>query len=156
MPSDPSASSLSARLATLSPALPGGLLAVAVAAAGMVLAHLLGGPGLLYVLILGLLLGPLAHARLGAERLAPGLGLASRTVLHLGVMLLGLRIGVSQLSTLTVSAIGFTLLGMVTTIAMGVVLARLMGFSTLFGILTGAATAICGSSAAIVVTSPPP
>ena len=67
MPSDPSASSLSARLATLSPALPGGLLAVAVAAAGMVLAHLLGGPGLLYVLILGLLLGPLAHARLGAD-----------------------------------------------------------------------------------------
>ncbi|MCB9957553.1 MAG: putative sulfate exporter family transporter [Rhodospirillaceae bacterium] len=153
MPSDPSVPSLSTRLAALSPAVPGVVLAVAVAAAGMGVAHLVGGPGLLYVLVLGLLLGPLAHARLGAARLAPGLGLASRTVLHLGVMLLGLRIGVSQLSTLTVPAICFTLLGMASTIAVGVVLARLLGFSTLFGILTGAATAICGSSAAVAVSA---
>ena len=139
------------RLADLSLLLPGIGLAAAVSGLGLGLAWLLGGPGLLYVLVLGLAAGPLCHAKIGDSRIDPGLNFVGQTVLRAGVMLLGLRIGVGELGSLTPAHIGVTVVGSLSTIAAGVVLARLLGLSTLFGVLTGGATAICGASAAIAI-----
>ena len=153
MPTDASQSVLTTWSGRVAGLAPGVGLAAAVSILGMGLAWAIGGPGLLYVLVLGLCVGPLAQGRLGKQSLAPGLSFAGRTVLRVGVMLLGLRIGVGELSTLTAPHVLITVIGSLSTIAAGVLLARWMGFSTLFGVLTGGATAICGASAAIAISA---
>ncbi|HEV8691563.1 MAG TPA: putative sulfate exporter family transporter [Ideonella sp.] len=84
---------------------------------------------------------------------APGIEFAARDVLRIGVALLGLRITVAQVAALGWQPVLGVVLLVVVTIGLSMLVARLMGFQTLFGLLTGGATAICGASAALALSA---
>ena len=125
------------------------LLCLVVAVASAFIADHRGGPTLLYALLLGMALNPVAIEGIAK----PGVDFAARSILRFGVALLGARITVNQLGGLGWYNGGMIVIGVIATIFAGWVLARLLGVSRRMGILTGGATAICGASAAIAIAS---
>ena len=128
---------------------PGVLACAVVAAAATLLAEHYHAPVMLFALLLGMAMNFLAVD----GPCKPGIDFTGRTVLRIGVALLGLRITAAQ-----VGALGwFPPLLVVGTVALtigcSVIAARLVGFRGLFGLLTGGATAICGASAALALSA---
>ena len=109
-----------------------------------------GAPAMLFALLLGM-----AMNFLGSEgRCTAGIGFSARSVLRIGVALLGLRITLSQVAAHGLAAAAALVVVSVTlTIGVSMVVARLFGFRGLFGLLTGGATAICGASAALALAA---
>jgi uncharacterized integral membrane protein (TIGR00698 family) len=104
---------------------------------------------MLFALLLGM-----AMNFLGAEgRCTAGIGFSARTVLRIGVALLGLRITLGQVAALGWHPLLLVVISVTLTIAVSMVAARLFGFRGLFGLLTGGATAICGASAALALAA---
>ncbi|MFJ4297811.1 YeiH family protein [Curtobacterium sp. NPDC089689] len=144
-----------APLATLRPALPGVVVALAVGIVATVVGTLVpvvGGP--VPAVVLGALVGWLVRRRTEGElgNLAPGVKFASSRVLQAAVVLLGaqlsigavLRIGAEtlpvMLTTLVVCLVGAWLLG------------RALRVSSTLRTLIGVGTGICGASAIAAVT----
>ena len=137
---------LAAPLARLAP---GAGVSAIVAIAAAFLAQHYGAPVMMLALIVGM-----ALAFLGDDaRCAPGIDFVAKQVLRLGVALLGLRVTAGQVFDLGWGTMGAIVLGVVLTIAFGIVLARLLGFSVHFGVLAGGAVAICGASAALALAA---
>lgn len=129
--------------------LPGlAVVAAATLAAGF-LADRYGAPLTLMALLIGLALNFLSADR----RLHPGLGFASRDLLRWGIVLVGARITFGQIAALGFEALGAIVALVAVTIAAGVLVARRLGFDRWFGMLAGAAVAICGASAALAVAT---
>lgn len=82
-----------------------------------------------------------------------GIEFSARTVLRIGVALLGLRITFGQIASLGLEPVVIVVAGVVTTIAFGLLLARLLGLGANFGYLSGGAVGICGASAALAISS---
>lgn len=131
---------------------PGFAVSAVVALAAMFLARYHGAPVMLFALLLGMALNFLSVH----PRCAPGIEWTARQVLRLGVALLGLRVTLAQVAALGWTSLAFIVVAVGLTIAAGVVLARLMGFRSLFGLLTGGAVAICGASAALALAAAMP
>ena len=129
--------------------LPGLIAALVIAAAAHFLADHYGAPVLLFALLLGLAMNFLSEA----PRCAPGLDIASRTLLRIGVALLGCRITLDQIVQLGWQPVALVVSAVILTILVSVALARLMGFNGLFGLLSGGATSICGASAALALSA---
>jgi len=128
---------------------PGILLAVVVAIASTFIADTRGGPTLLYALLLGMAL----NSVIVDSPAKPGIDCAARRILRLGVALLGARITLEELGTLGWYNGGLIIAGVLSTIAFGVLMSRVLGLDRNLGILTGGATAICGASAAIAIST---
>jgi uncharacterized integral membrane protein (TIGR00698 family) len=128
---------------------PGLLACGVVAAAATFLSQHYGAPVMLFTLLLGLAMNFLAVD--GPCR--PGIEFASRTLLRGGIALLGLRITLAQVTALGWQPLLLVAVCLVATIGVSIVAARLLGFSRLFGLLTGGATAICGASAALALSA---
>jgi uncharacterized integral membrane protein (TIGR00698 family) len=128
---------------------PGTVIALVVAAAATFLSEHYSAPVMLYALLLGMALNFLTEA----ERSNAGIEFASKALLRLGVALLGLRIGWDQVTALGWMPVAMVVAIVTITTAVSVVLARAMGFSPLFGFLSGGATAICGASAAMALSA---
>ena len=128
---------------------PGVLACAVVAAASTFLSQHYGAPVMLFALILGMAMNFLSVD--GACK--PGIEFTARQVLRWGVALLGLRITVAQVAALGWHPVLLVLLSVVLTIGASMVVAKLMGFQTLFGLLSGGATAICGASAALALAA---
>src|SRR5690349_5934088 len=129
--------------------LPGLAVAAVIAMASTFLSEHYGGPVMLFALLIGM-----AFHFLSLEgRCARGIDFAARTVLRLGVALLGFRISVEQLAGLGWRAPLVTCGAVVATILVGVLAARAFRQTAQFGILTGGAVAICGASAALAIAS---
>jgi uncharacterized integral membrane protein (TIGR00698 family) len=128
---------------------PGILLAVVVAIASTFIADTRGGPTLLYALLLGMAL----NSVIVDSPAKPGIDFAARRILRLGVALLGARITLEELGTLGWYNGGLIIAGVLSTIAFGVLMSRVLGLDRNLGILTGGATAICGASAAIAIST---
>jgi uncharacterized integral membrane protein (TIGR00698 family) len=128
---------------------PGLTVAVVVASAATFLSEHYSAPVMLYALLLGMALNFLTET----ERSRLGIEFAARTVLRIGVALLGLRIGWSQVTALGWEPVLLVIAIVTVTIAASILLARAMGFSPLFGFLSGGATAICGASAAMALSA---
>jgi hypothetical protein len=84
----------------------------------------------------------------GDGRCKAGIEFTARTVLRLGVALLGMRI------TLEIASLGWKPVVLVVTLVVVTILVSVLAagpwaFQRLFGLLTGGATAICGASAAL-------
>lgn len=128
---------------------PGVGLALTIAAAASFLSDHYGGPVMLFALLIGMAFNFLATE----GRCSAGIGFSSRTVLRLGVALLGVRITFSDISALGIdsvlSVIGLILL----TIATGFAVAPLFGRKWRFALLTGGSVAICGASAALALAA---
>lgn len=129
--------------------LPGLLLCLAIALAATLFAEYAGGSALLYALLIGMAL----HVFTGNARLAPGTAFSSRTVLQVGVALLGLRLSVGEVLALGMTPVIIVLVTIPATILFGLVLARLAGLTKSQGVLTGGAVAICGASAALAIAA---
>ncbi len=128
---------------------PGVLACVVVAAASTFLAEHYGAPVMLFALLLGMAMNFLS----GDGPCAPGIEFTARQVLRIGVALLGLRITIGQIAELGWQPVAIVVLAVVLTIGVSMVMARLMGFQSLFGLLSGGATAICGASAALALAA---
>lgn len=122
--------------------------AVAAAAASFLADHY-KAPVMLMALLFGMALAPVA----GDDRFADGVSFSARTLLRLGVALLGAKITLAQILGLGTGPIALAAGAVVATILASVGLARLFGFNPLFGVLTGGATAICGASAALALSA---
>jgi uncharacterized integral membrane protein (TIGR00698 family) len=123
--------------------------AVVAAAAGFLGQHY-GAPVLLFALLLGLAMNFLSAE---GSPCAPGIEFCARTVLRLGVALLGLRITIEQVMALGWGPVLMVVASVAITIALSMVAARALGFQGIFGLLTGGATAICGASAALALSA---
>lgn len=128
---------------------PGLLACLVIAAAAAFLSDHYGGPVMLFAVLLGMAMSFLGEV----ERCRPGIGFASRTLLRLGVALLGFRITLWEIAALGWRPVLLVIAVVTLTILASVWVARRMGFDAPFGLLTGGATAICGASAAMAVSA---
>jgi len=128
---------------------PGVAISLVTAFSALYLAGHYNAPVMLFALLLGMAMNFLSEQ----DACCPGINFCTKTVLRLGVTLLGLRITLAQVQSvgfanlLVVSlAVGFTIIA-------GAVIAVRLGRTRHFGILTGGAVAICGASAAMAIAS---
>ncbi len=129
--------------------LPGLAVAALLAAAATLVAALHGGPQMLYALFFGVALNHLG-SRGGT---AAGVEFGARTVLRLGVGLLGARITASQIVALGWQTAAVVVLAVCSTLGLALWLGRRMGLSRAHCVLTGGAVAICGASAALAIAA---
>ncbi len=130
-------------------ALPGLLVAALIALAVRFLSDHLGGPVMLYALLVGMAF----HFLADDARFLPGLRVASRHVLRLGVALLGLRITTADVAALGWAVIGLVLTGVAVTILAGWGIGKACGLRNSHAVLSAGAVAICGASAALAIAS---
>ncbi|MFZ1180140.1 MAG: putative sulfate exporter family transporter, partial [Herbaspirillum sp.] len=116
--------------------LPGVFACAVTAVAATFLSQHYGAPVMLFALILGMAMNFLS----GKGPCKPGIEFAARHVLRWGVALLGLRITTAQVVALGWESVFIVAVSLILTIAMSMVVARLMGFNILFGLLSGGAT----------------
>ncbi len=107
------------------------------------------GSMLLFALLLGLAL----HFVSEDKRCAAGIQFASSTVLRLGVALLGLRLTIEHVVTLGWQTVAALLCAVALTMGLGLLLAKVLRVEQSLGLLVGGATAICGASAALAISS---
>lgn len=125
------------------------LFAVVVAVAAEFLSEHYGAPAMLMALLLGIAFHFLAED----GPCKPGIEFASRTVLRIGVALMGARISVDLLIGLGLDMIALVIGAVLMTILFGLLLGRLMRVDWNFALLTGGSVAICGASAAIAISA---
>lgn len=124
-------------------------LCIIIAVAATVLATRYQAPMILFALLLGLSL----HSLYSFNYIRPGIDFCSRELLRLCVGLLGVRIAFSDMVSLGLTPVLIVMISMALTILFGVLVARLLGLSKVFGVLTGGAVAVCGVSAAAAISS---
>ncbi len=127
---------------------PPGLAVVAAGtlAAGFV-ADRYGAPLTLMALLIGLALNFLS----ADARLQRGTAFASRNLLRVGIVLVGVRITFGQIWALGPVALLAVLVIVAATIGVGILAARRLEQDDAFGTLAGGAVAICGASAALAL-----
>lgn len=129
---------------------PGMAVSVLVAVTAQFLAEHYGAPAMLMALLLGLALNFLAEE--GTNTL-PGVEYSAKTILRLGVALLGARISAQMLSDLGAPMITLVILGVAATILFALLTARFFGRGWRLALLTGGSVAICGASAAMAIAA---
>lgn len=129
--------------------LPGALLATLIAAISLFVEDRFGGPVMLYALVFGAMLNPLA----AKPRLAPGLTCSANTILKIGVALLAVKITVIDVANLGWQTAGLVIVCVLATMVVGAGIGRLFGLKLDHSILSAGAVAICGSSAALAIAS---
>lgn len=129
--------------------LPGLLLCNVIAVSATFVSEHYGGPQLLYALLIGLAF----HFLSRDPKIRPGLDFCSKTLLRSGVALLGLRITFGQVAALGWGTGLMVTLGVTSTIAIGLLLARWVSRPFEEGLISGCSVGICGASAALAVSS---
>lgn len=132
--------------------LPGLMICITIALATTFIAEHYGGPTLLYALLFGMSL----HFLSEEGRCLAGVEFSARTILRVGVALLGVRITLDEVAALGLGPVAIVVGGVVLTIISGVVLSRILGLSRDMGLLTGGSVAICGASAALALSATMP
>jgi uncharacterized integral membrane protein (TIGR00698 family) len=117
--------------------------------AATLISTLHGGPQFLYALLFGVAFHHLSHDL----KSQPGIEFCSRTVLRVGVALLGARITASQIVGLGWETAAIVIAAVVTTLLCGVLLGRYMGMNRAQSVLSGGSVAICGASAALAISA---
>lgn len=140
---------VTARVSRVRELAPGMAVSLVVATAATFLSEHYGAPVLLFALLLGMALNFLSAEGSCKE----GIAFTARSVLRIGVALLGMRITLGQIAELGWMPVVLVVTLVVVTIGLSVVVAKWMGFQRLFGMLTGGATAICGASAALALAA---
>ena len=128
---------------------PGLALAAMIAMAAQFLSEHYGAPVMLMAILLGIPFQFLSEE----ERTAPGILFASKTVLRVGVALLGIRVSMGMVQQVGPMFLVAVAVAVALTIVLSVLIAPLLNKDRLFGFLTGGAVAICGASAAMAIGS---
>ena len=126
---------------------PGLLIAGIAAMAAAFLSLTYGFPLMLAGLLLGFSMSFVAQDK----RTHPGFDFASRSLLRIGIILLGLQVTFTQVIALGVVSFGALLVVMIAAFAGALLVAKLVGLNRESGLLAGGATAICGISAALAL-----
>ncbi|MBN9669782.1 YeiH family protein [Roseibium aggregatum] len=128
---------------------PGVAIAGLVAIAAQFLNEHYGAPAMLMAILLGMPLNFLSDE----PRTTEGIAFAARTLLRIGVALLGVRISVELVQTLGLPFLLLVIAGVLATIGFSLLIGRFFGKDRLFAFLSGGAVAICGASAAMAIGS---
>jgi uncharacterized integral membrane protein (TIGR00698 family) len=131
---------------------PGVVACCVIAAAATFLSEHYKAPMMLFALLLGIAMNFLATE----TSCAAGVAFTGRTVLRCGVALLGLRITFGDISALGWGPVAGVVVSVALTILISIGAARMLGFRSTFGLLSGGATAICGASAALALAAAMP
>lgn len=142
-------SALKARWLWLRAAAPGIGLCFVIAAAAMYFSSVLGGPSVIYALLIGIGL----HVMSRAEACVRGIEISAKKILNIGIALLGVRVTFDQIAALGTAPILTVIACLALTLGAGWFTARLLGLRAETGIITGGATAICGASAALALSA---
>ncbi|MCM2459422.1 YeiH family putative sulfate export transporter [Pseudomonas sp. CG7] len=134
---------------TVKQVLPGLFLCVMVATSAVFVSEHYNGPTILYALIFGMALNYLSSE----GRCVPGIQFTGKTLLRLGIALLGAKITMDQLSSLGLMPVMIAMSVVPLTIASGYISGRLLKLDTTQSILSGSAVGICGASAALAVST---
>jgi uncharacterized integral membrane protein (TIGR00698 family) len=128
---------------------PGLLVTALVAMSAAFLGSHYKGSMLLFALLLGLAL----HFVSEDARCLRGIQFASSTLLRLGVALLGLRLTIDNVVVLGWQTAVALMVAVALTMGLSLLLAQLLQVERRLGLLVGGATAICGASAALAISS---
>lgn len=132
--------------------LPGVALTAAIAAVAIVVGA--RTPAVISAVLGALLIGLIiANVRPVPGVLAPGIDLAAKRILRVGVALLGARLTLGDVAAIGGPSLAVVVATMTTAFVTVAVVGRLAGISPQLGILLGTGTAVCGNSA-IVAASP--
>lgn len=104
-------------------------------------------------MVLALVIGIAAHSVVSTPRYEEGLAFCVKKLLRWAVALLGLRIALGDIVALGLATALLVVVAMVATILAGFAMARALGQRPEYGALAGAATAVCGASAALATAS---
>ena len=139
-----------AALSALRDHLPGIAVASLVAVTAKFLSEHYGAPAMLMALLLGLSLNFLAE---DGTRTVRGVEYAAKSILRIGVALLGARISAQMLAQLGPAMIALVVAAVAFTILFALVAARFFGRGWRLALLSGGAVAICGASAAMAIAA---
>ena len=128
---------------------PGTAFAGVIALAATFVSSLHGGPQLLYALLFGVCFHYLSHE----ARTKPGIEFCGRTVLRLGVGLLGARITAAQIVGLGWETALTVVAALATTMLCALAIGKRLGMTRAQRVLSGGAVAICGASAALAISA---
>ncbi len=128
---------------------PGIAISVLIAIAAKFLSEHYGAPTMLIALLLGMAL----HFLSEEGRAVSGIIFCSKTVLRIGVALLGARVSVELLYNLGGVLISLVIVSVVATIAFGLIVSRFTKFDWRFAFLTSGSVAICGAAAAMAISA---
>lgn len=128
---------------------PGMLLTLIAALAAAWISDHYGAP----LMLMGLLIGLALNFTNSDTRLHPGLGLASKDLLRMGIVLAGAQVTFGQIGTLGITSFAALISIMALVIGAGWAAARLLRLGDGYGLLAGGAVAICGASAALALFS---
>lgn len=129
--------------------IPGILVCLIVTLAALFIASHYTVPAMLIALLMGMSLNFLAQeapTKLGVQY-------TSQSILRLGVVLIGARIAFEDFGALGVWGIGLVVATTALVIGFSIILSKFLKLETEQGILIGGATAICGASAALAISS---
>jgi uncharacterized integral membrane protein (TIGR00698 family) len=124
-------------------------LAAVIALAATFVSSMHGGPQFLYALFMGVAFHYLSQE----PRTRPGIEFCARSVLRMGVGLLGARITIDQIQALGWTVALSVVAAVATTLLFGLLTCRFFGLTRAQGILSAGAVGICGASAALAISA---
>lgn len=104
-------------------------------------------------MMIALLVGIALNAGVVGTRFQEGTSFCVKVVLRWAVALLGLRVALVDVAALGLATASLVIFAMALTLASGFLFARIAGQRSEFGALVGAATAVCGASAALATSA---
>ncbi|QFU07757.1 hypothetical protein PARPLA_02043 [Rhodobacteraceae bacterium THAF1] len=136
-------------LSRFKPLVPGLLIIIVIAFASQFVAEHYGAPSMLLALLFGIALNFLS----ADETARPGIEFGAKTLLRIGVALLGVRISADVIGSLGWSVVALVVCAVLATIGFGFAVSRIFGFRYRFAFLSAGAVAICGASAAMAIAA---
>lgn len=128
---------------------PGIALSIVIALAASYLSEHYDGPAMLFALLLGMAFNALADN----PTTKAGVEASSKSVLRIGVGLLGIRITFDSIISLGIVTVVTVIVGVFLTISSGYAIARTLKLGVGFSVISASAVAICGASAALAIAS---
>jgi uncharacterized integral membrane protein (TIGR00698 family) len=129
--------------------LPGIAISVVVGLAALFLSSHYGAPAMLFALLLGIAMSFIYDD----SNCKAGIEFTACHILRIGVALLGLRIAFGDLAAMGWKTGMLLVVAVVSTILVGILLAKVFGLNKRFGLLTGGSVGICGASAAMAISA---
>jgi uncharacterized integral membrane protein (TIGR00698 family) len=138
------------RLARIAPGIAAAV-AVAIVADRLTTFLPVGVAAVSVAVLLGLLVGPPALARMPTLR--PGLAVAMTWILRTGIVLLGARLSLGEIASIGAPAAGIIVATMAGTLGLVLLASRLAGVERTLTVLLAVGAAVCGNSA-VIATAP--
>lgn len=105
------------------------------------------------IMMLALFMGMSLSFTAQKDSIKPGIDFTSKTLLRLGVVFIGARIAFEDFGVLGITGIVLVIAATAFVISLSLLVAKILKLDKEQGILIGGATAICGASAALAISS---